>query len=85
MEPERGYPMETSSNPAGVSGLSDPSDDPWTPDNSDDSPTVTVIINKEDTYIESATITGTENVESVTVVIEADDGSKVCFTIIWMT
>jgi hypothetical protein len=78
MEPETGYPKETSSNSDGTSGLSNPNEDPWTPEETDDSPTITIKISDEDTYIESATITGTDNVESVTVVIVADDGSEVC-------
>ena len=78
MEPETGYSKETSSNPDGASGLSNPTEEPWTPEETDDSPTITINISDEDTYIESATITGTDNVESVTVVIVAADGSEVC-------
>lgn len=78
MEPETGYPKKPSSNEDAAPGLSNPNEDPWTPDESDESPTITVTIDDADTYIESATITGTDNVESVTVVIVAEDGTEVC-------
>ena len=77
MEPETGYPKEASTNPDGATGLSNPNEDPWTPADGDESPSVTITISDEDTFIESATITGTENVESVTVVVVEENGDKV--------
>ena len=78
MQPETGYTKETSSNPDGAPGLSNPNEDPWTPADGDESPSVTITISDEDTFIESATITGTENVQSVTVVVVEEDGDEVC-------
>ena len=83
MQPETGYPVETSSNPDGAPGLSNPSEDPWTPADSDESPSVTIIISDEDTFIESATVTGTENVKSVTVVVVEENGDEVCLKLIF--
>ena len=78
MEPETGYPIDTSSNPDDKPGLSNPNVDPWTPDDDDEEPTVTITVDDEDAYIESVTITGTENVASVTVTIVDEDGEEVC-------
>ena len=80
MQPETSYPKETSSNSDNKSGLSDPEEEPWTPDENDESPTVTINIDDdEDKFIESVTVTGTENVESVTVTVVDEDGSEVCY------
>jgi hypothetical protein len=80
MQPETGYPIETSSNPGDKPGLSDPAEDPWTPDESDESPTVTITVDDEDTYIESIKITETDNVESVTITVIDEDGNEVSST-----
>jgi hypothetical protein len=85
MEPETGYPIETSSNPDDKPGLTDPSEDPWTPAEEDESPTVTITIDDEDTYIEFIKITDTENVESVTVVVIDEDGNEVSSTTVTPT
>ena len=79
MEPETTYPKETSSNSGDKSGLTDPDDEPWTPDEEDKEPTVTITIDdEEDKFIESVTVTGTENVGSVTVTVIDEDGNEVC-------
>lgn len=80
MQPETGYPIETSSNPDGNPGLSDPNEDPWTPDEDDESPRVTITVDDEDTYIEAIKITDTDNVKSVTVVIIDEEGNEVSST-----
>ena len=77
MQPETGYPIETSSNPDGKPGFSAPDEDPWTPDEDDESPTVTITVDDEDTYIESLKITTTDNVQSVTVIIVDAEGNEV--------
>ena len=79
MQPETTYPKETSSNSGDKSGLTNPEDEPWTPDENDKKPTVTVTIDdEEDRFIESVTVTGTENVGSVTVTVVDEDGNEVC-------
>ena len=80
MQPETTYPKETSSNSGDKSGLTNPDDEPWTPDEDDKEPTVTITIDdEEDKFIESVTVTGTENVGSVTVTVVDEDGNEVCF------
>ena len=82
MQPETTYPKETSSNSDDKDGLTDPDAEPWSPDEDDNTPTVTITIDdEEDKFIESVTVTGTENVDSVTVTIVDEDGSEVCFII----
>jgi len=80
MQPETGYPIETSSNPDDKPGLSDPAEEPWSPDEDDESPTVTITVDDEDTYIESIKITETDNVESVTITVIDEDGNEVSST-----
>ena len=79
MQPETGYPIKPSSNKDDKDGLSDPSEDPWTPDPEDENPSVEIVIDgEEDKQIEEITITDTENVESVTVTVVDEDGNEVC-------
>ena len=81
MQPEKTYPKETSSNSENIAGLTNPDDEPWTPDENDKNPTVTITINdEEDKFIESVTVTGTDNVGSVTVTVVDEDGNEVCFS-----
>ena len=85
MEPEI-YPMKPSSNPDGKPGLSNPDKDAWSSDENDKKPSVTITVDdEEDKYIDSVTITETDNVDSVTVVvINKDDGTEVsCLDIVY--
>ena len=77
MVPETGYPIKPSSNTDDKDGLVDPNEEPWSPDEDDENPSVTITVDEEDTIIESVTVTDTENVESVTVVIVDEDGNEV--------
>jgi len=78
MQPETSYPMKPSSNTDGKPGLSNPDKDAWSPDENDKNPSVSITIDdEEDKFIDSVTITETENVESVTVVVIHEDGTKV--------
>ena len=81
MQPETTYPKETSSNSGDKSGLTNPDDEPWTPDENDKKLTVTITIDdEEDKFIESVTVTGTDNVGSVTVTVVDEDGNEVCLS-----
>ena len=81
---ESTYPKTASTNDDSKDGLSDPNEDPWSPSEDDDEPSVTVSINDEDgeeDLIESVKITGLENVDEVTVTVVDSNGDEVsvCF------
>ena len=79
MQPKSTYPKETSSNSGDKSGLTNPDDEPWTPDEDDKEPTVTITIDDENKFIDSVTLTGTDNVNSVSVTVVDEDGNEVIF------
>ena len=81
MLPETTYPKETSSNPEGKSGLTEPTADPWTPAGDDAEPTVTITVDDEDSYIQSVTLTDTENVKQVVVTVLDENGQEVCISV----
>ena len=78
-QPETTYPKETRSNSGDKSGLTNPDDEPLTPDENDIKPTTTLTVDDEDTFIESDIIAGAANVGSVTVAVVDEDGNEVCF------
>jgi len=78
MQPETSYPKKPSSNTDGKPGLSNPNKDPWSPDENDKNPSVSITVDdEEDKFIDSVTITKTENIKRVTVVVIHEDGTKV--------
>ena len=78
MKPETSYPIKPSSNTDGKPGLSNPDKDAWSPDTKDKNPSVSITVDdEEDKFIDSVTITKTENVRNVTVVVIHKDGTKV--------
>ena len=79
MQPETSYPINTSSNTDGKPGLSNPDKDAWSPDENDKEPSVSITVDDEDKYIDSVTITETENVGTVTVVVINEDGTEVSY------
>jgi hypothetical protein len=76
---ESTYPKEVSSNEDGKPGLSNSNQSPWSPEDGDEAPTVTVTVSDdtEDVYIDSLQITNLENVESVIVTIVDSEGTQV--------
>ena len=81
MSPETTYPMTPSSNKGGKEGLSDPNAEPWTSDEEDSEPNVEILISDDgvDKFIDSITVTVTENVDFVSVIVTDENGEKVCF------
>jgi hypothetical protein len=80
MAPETTYPMTPSSNKGDKEGLSNPSAEPWTSDEEEDSePNVEIAISDdgEDKFIDSVTVTVTENVDFVSVIVTDENGEKV--------
>ena len=83
MQPETSYPIKPSSNTDGKPGLSNPDKDAWSPDTKDKNPSISITVDdEEDKFIDSVTITKTENVGSVTVVVIHKDGTKVSCKVI---
>ena len=78
------YPMETSSNTDEETGLSDADQELWSPDKNDTKPSVSITVDDDDDkYIDSVTLTETENVGTVTIVVINKDGTEVsCFDIV---
>ena len=83
MQPEI-YPMKPSSNTDEKLGLSNPDQDAWSPDENDKKPSVSITVDdEEDKYIDSVTLTETDNVDTVTVVVINKDGTEVsCLDIV---
>jgi len=78
MLPQTSYIVNTTSNTDRTAGLSNPEMSPWSPAVGDVSPSVSIAVaGEEDKFIESLTITKTENVGSVTVVVIRKDGTNV--------
>lgn len=81
---ESTYPKTVSSGPDGKRGLNDAEEEPWSPREDDDEPSVTVSVNSDDgeeDFIDSVKISGLENVDKVTVTVVDSDGDPVniCF------
>ena len=83
MTPEGGFPIEVSSNPDDKDKLQDSEEGPWQSipsdeeDGSNPSITVTVTDDNQDKYVDDVIITGTTNVESVTVTVYDESGKEV--------
>jgi len=81
MTPRSDYPVETSSSPETKKGLTDDGEEPWKPEDSDDTPTVTITVTDEDEDVPIKTVTVTEektkNVDKVTVVVKDKDNNPV--------
>ena len=79
---ESTYPKDTSSNSDDKLGLSNIDKQPWSPEEGDESPTVTVTVSNfddADVHIDTVRITSTTNVQSVTVTYITFDGTEVNF------
>ena len=78
MEYESTYRKTVSSGDESKSGLSNPDDEPWNPNEDDSEPSVTVFVNEEGSeYIDSVKISGVEDVTSVDVIVVDGDEEEV--------
>lgn len=72
------YPKEPSSGESRKEGLSDADASQWIPDGDDQAPCVTVTVDdKKDVFIDQISVSSTENVVSVTIVILTQTGQAV--------
>lgn len=77
---ESTYTKDVSSNSGDKSGLSNIDKQLWSPEEGDDSPTVTITVSNyddADVHIDSLKIDSTTNVESVTVTYITVEGTEV--------
>lgn len=79
MKPSSDFPITPSSPGVSPEGLADEAADPWIPSEDDKSPTVTIEVSEEPSYIESLVIPTekTSGVTTVNVVVKDKDGNPV--------
>ena len=79
MSPESNNNVDTSSNKADANNMKEEGDARWVSDSSDETPSVTIEVADNDSFIKSVSITNTTNVDSVTVTVFDEAGNQVPF------
>ena len=73
-------PIKASSNNDNVENLKDEDSDVWESNPEEDSstnPTITITVSDADSFIDDVEVTGTSNIESITVNVIDQNGNKV--------
>ena len=72
-------PIEASSNSDNVENLREDDSDVWesNPEEETSKPTVTITVSDENSFVDEVEVTGTTNVESLTVTIIDENGQEV--------